>query len=153
MSTPTKTARILASELMAVRGELTRIDAKCGALVGLAGAGLAFLMQASTQRLDLAVRVLAVVAAVCWAGAALVLLVRVLRPQLGSTGFCRWADMTPGDICGEILAAREDTHASRELVFLSTLARRKYAALRTAVNLLAAGVIVVAVAALAGLAI
>ncbi len=148
MNAPTKDDRILAGELAAVRGELARIDAKCGVLTGLAGAGLAFLLQTSVQRLDLAVQALVVAAAACWSGAALVLLVRVLRPHLGPTGFCRWAAMTTRDVLSEVSGTREDTYAARELVVLSQIVHRKYTALRQAVVLLAAGLVLVAAAVL-----
>jgi hypothetical protein len=145
-----ESSRILAAELTAVRGELVRVDAKCATLTGLAGAGLAFLLQVSTGRLEVAVRVLLAAAALCWAAAALLLLVRVLRPHLGGTGLCRWADMSAGDVLGCVGSVREDTHTARELVVLSQIAVRKYRALRKAVALLSAGVVLAVASVLAG---
>ncbi|WP_106403768.1 Pycsar system effector family protein [Actinocorallia populi] len=143
--------RILLAELAAVRGELVRVDAKCATLTALAGAGLAFLLQASAQRADLVVRVLLAAAALCWTAAALLLLVGVLRPALGSSGFCRWSGMTHHRILAEVdQQLTEDLYAAEELAVLSRIAVRKYTALRQAVVLLAAGVVVLAAATLAG---
>lgn len=136
----TETGRILAAELAAVRGELVRADAKCATLTGLAGAGLAFLLQASTgQRVDLVVRVLLAAAAICWAAAALLLLVRVLRPHQGPSGFRWWAERGPVALMEEWPS--ENTYLAHELHILAGIAVRKYDALRRAVTLLALGVV------------
>jgi hypothetical protein len=151
MSAPTnETNRIVAGELAAVRGELIRVDGKCATLAGLAVAALAFVLTQASVRTPLVERVLLVTAAVALAAAALVLLLRVLRPAFGPTGFCRWAGMSPAEIQAELADVAEDFHQAAEVAVLSRLADRKFRALRTAIHLLVVAVVLIAAAILAG---
>lgn len=151
---------LLSSELAAVRGELTRVDAKSATLAGLAGVGLAFLVT-QTGHGPLAAR-LALAAAGTVLAAATELLLMVLRPRLGSTGFRRYAAMAPAEIralfAAAVIVNGPDDRAGRlpsglvdgieadDLQVLSDIVNRKYRALRTSVDLarvLVAGVPVV----------
>lgn len=157
MSHSTYAKELLAGQLTAVRGELSRVDAKCSTLVSLAGAALAFLV--TQVHGPLAVRVLLSVAGVILAAATIVLLL-VLRPRLGSTGFRRYAAMPPEQIKATFTSYRPydpDAPAKsnganlagiecEDLHVLSAIVNRKYLGLRLAVDLVAAGVALVAIA-------
>lgn len=132
----------LVQELTAVRGELTRVDTKCGTLAGLTGAGLAFL----TTHLDGPAPVRAVLALAGTAlTAATLTLLSVLRPRLGTTGFRRWARMNPQQVDRYLTDATEH-HGTEDLVVLSQIVDRKYVGLRHAVDLSVAAVVAIAVA-------
>lgn len=137
-------------ELAAVRGELARVDAKCGTLSALTMAGLAFL----TTQVDhgpMPVRSLMATAGVLLAAATLVLLA-VIRPRLGSTGFRLYARIDPAALrhllTDQDAAARLAEH---DLVTLSGIVNRKYRALAAAVALAAAAVLTTAAAITTGL--
>ena len=146
----TETATPLSVELAAVRAELPRVDAKCSTLAGLTMAGLAFL---STQvsHGPMVVRVLMGAAGVVLAAATLVLLVAVIRPRMGTTGFRLYAGMSPERVrelfAEQVGAAGRQEH---DLVVLSSITDRKYRNLRIAVDLTAVAVVFTAVAILAG---
>jgi hypothetical protein len=153
----------LSEELAAVRGELGRVDAKCATLAGLTGAAAAFTATQAAGHAPVAVRAAAVAAGLAFTASALVLLLAVLRPTLGSAGFCRWAALSAPEIedCAEkhddaestggipaVSAARAD--AAEVLQVLSVITVTKYRRLRVAVDLAAAGVALLAAVAVAG---
>lgn len=145
---------LMAEELAAVRGELARVDAKCATLIGLAGAALAFLVTQIAGPAPLAVRVLLGGAAVVLAVAAVVLLA-VIRPRLGTVGFCRYAAMTSDEIrrmftAGEASSTHERRFRAESLLTYSRITRRKYGRLRVAVDLLGAGVVLLGAGVVAG---
>jgi hypothetical protein len=154
MSAIPKPTPLLAGELAAVRGELTRLDAKCGTLVSLALAATAFL---STQvgHGPVVVRVLFGLAGLPLAAATLVLLLAVLRPRLGSTGFCQYATQDTQQIRDHFHAPKTATGQASEtaqitdLRILSRIAYGKYTQFRRAVDLTAAGVAVIGLALIA----
>lgn len=152
-----------AGELAAVRGELVRTDGKCGTLAALAGAGAAFAAGQAGHG-PLAARAAFALAGLALTGAVLVVLL-ALRPRLGSVGFCRWAAMSESDV--RLLTWQEDTdrigglpavRAARTaagaeaetLHTLSVITMVKYRRLRLASDLAAAGVVLLAAAAVAG---
>lgn len=146
---PDPAEMVVMAELAAVRGELTRVDAKCGTLVGLAGAGLAFTLTAVSGRAPAVERVLLVAAAAFLAGSALVLL-QALRPRFGGTGFCRWSERTPDQITQGLADVDPVRHHAGDLAVLSAIAIRKFTAIRRAVDLMAAGLVALAAAIVAG---
>ncbi|MBM7079125.1 Pycsar system effector family protein [Micromonospora humida] len=133
-----------------VRAELARADSKASTLMAVAGAavtvGVAILARADLPGPALAAGV-ATVAAV---GTAVGLLAGAVRPSLGGgRGLVRYATTTPGDLMTEatappLAAAAERAH---HLVWLSRTAVRKYRRVRTAVDLLLAGLVGTAVTA------
>jgi hypothetical protein len=153
----------LATELAAVRGELTRVDAKCSTLTGLAGAMLAFLVTQAGHG-PIAARVLVAAAGVVLAAAILTLL-SVLRPRLGSTGFRRYATMSSAQVRALFLvhspydpgargnggpAGSGDGIEAEDLQVLSVITDRKYRGLRLAVDLTVVAVVFLVFALLAG---
>lgn len=143
---------LVEAELVAVRGELTRVDAKCGVLTGLGGAALAILAAtAGTSTAAGPVRVLLAAAGVALA-AAVVLAGRALRPRFGGSGFCRWAEASAQEVAGHMTveAASPLMHAAGELVVLSRIAHTKFRALRWASDLLTAGLVLIGAAVVAG---
>lgn len=138
----------LTSELAAVRAELTRVDAKCGTLTALTGAGMLALATQVTHG-PAPVRALLGIAGVLLAFATVKLL-SVLRPRLGSTGFRRYAAMTRDQV--EQFLARVDPAEVEveDLQVLSSIVNRKYVGLRHAVDLILFAVVLVAVALLVG---
>src|SRR4051794_39649688 len=89
---------LLSGELAAVRGELSRVDAKCATLTGLAGAAAAFLTTRIHTATPLLTRLLLAAAGIGLAAAAVLLLAGVLRPRTGTTGFRRWSAMNDHQI-------------------------------------------------------
>lgn len=152
MKTADRTATIT-NEITAVRGELTRVDAKCATLTGLSGAALAFLVtQINSPHTALTVRVLLSAAGVVLAGATLVLLLAVLRPRLGSTGFRHFSKLTDQDIIEHFGNGKTAEKAQRDdLRILSGIANRKFLGLRIAVDLIAFAVILIAFALILGI--
>jgi hypothetical protein len=152
---------VLVGDLAAVRGELARVDSKCATLAALAGAAAAYAAGQAGHG-PAAARAVVAFAGVAFAATVLVLLLTVLRPRLiGAVGFCRWADLSAGEISeharqraaarlrGPDRARAADAEALR---VLSVLTRAKYQRLRLAVDLAAAGVMLLAVAAIAAAA-
>jgi hypothetical protein len=139
----------LAEELAAVRGELARVDGKCSTLAGLAGAAAAFTASQSGHG-PLAVRAILAAAGVAFTAAVLVLLLTVLRPRLGTAGWCRYAAMT-AEQAGHLAehgrhgspecAVQADDFGPADLLALARIADAKFRRLRLAVDLLAAGVV------------
>jgi Pycsar effector protein len=144
---------LLGAELAAVRGEQVRIDSKCSTLAGLAGASLLFLVaQVGDHHTSLITRVLLGVAAVALTAAAVILLL-VIRPKLGSTGFNKYAQMSGEEIRRELIVDGTVGHRrllANELVILSRITLHKQIRLRLAVALLVTGVLGIAAAMLAG---
>jgi Pycsar effector protein len=142
----------LSAELAAVRAELPRVDAKCGTMTGLTMAGLAFLATQVTHG-PIVVRVLMGAAGVTLAAATLVLLLAVIRPRLGNTGFRLYARMSPEKV-RELFAdqAAAVGRQEQDLIVLATITDRKYRHLRLAVDLTAVAVAITAMAILAGVA-
>jgi hypothetical protein len=150
------------------RGELGRVDAKCATLAGLTGAAVAFTAAQAAGQAPVIVRAMTAVAGLAFAASALVLLLAVLRPALGHIGFCRWAVLSTREI--ESRAKEQDdagrtggvpaieaaqaarVDAAESLRVLSVIAVTKYRWLRLAVDLAAAGVVLLAGAAVAGVA-
>jgi len=146
----TETMSPVAAELAAVRAELPRVDAKCGTMTSLSMAGLAFVATQVTHG-PMVVRVLMGAAGVVLAAATLVLLVAVIRPRLGTTGFRMYGRMSPEKV-RELFAdpAAAVDHQERDLIVLATTTDRKYRHLRIAVDLTAVAVAFTAAAMLAG---
>jgi hypothetical protein len=153
----------LATELAAVRGELARVDAKCSTLTGLAGAMLAFLVTQAGHG-PIAARVLLAAAGVVLAADVVVLLL-VLRPRLGSTGFRRYAVLSPAQVRALFLVhspydpdtrgngapgSAGDGIEAEDLQVLSQITDRKYRGLRRAVDLTVVAVVFMVFALLAG---
>jgi hypothetical protein len=154
---------MLDSEVAAVRGELARIDAKCATLAGLTGAAAAFTAAQAAGHGPVATRAVVVAAGLAFTGSVLVLLLAVLRPTLGTAGFCRWAVLSAGEIQARAknwdgtqrtggVPAMEAAHAARAdaaelLRVLSVIAVTKYLRLRLAVDLAAAGAALLTVSA------
>jgi Pycsar effector protein len=123
---------LLAEELAAVRGELARVDGKSSTLLALAAGGLAV---AATTHPHSVLGAWLIRAAMFTTAVALVLVLFVVRPRLGRTGFFQHARRSAADTRTEL--AESDLHAwrSRELLVLSRIAVRKYELLRAAVTL------------------
>jgi hypothetical protein len=77
------------------------------------------------------------------AAATFILLVRMLRPHLGTIGFRRWATLTATQITAELQGA-SPAAASEDLRVLSRICDAKYRAFRVAVDLAAGGVVFIA---------
>ncbi|MFI6820537.1 Pycsar system effector family protein [Micromonospora sp. NPDC050187] len=144
----------LTTELTTVRAELVRVDAKASTLLTIAGTaltvGLAVLARAGLPAPALAVGAVTV----AMIGVAVGLLAYAVRPSLGgSHGLVRYATALPGDLMTEAAMPALDLAAYRahELVWLSAATLAKYRRVRTAVDLLLAGL--VGTAATAGLAL
>lgn len=140
------TGAALMEELAAVRAELTRTDAKCSTLAGLTGAAAAFIAT-QTSKAPLLTRSLLGLAGVLLVTAAIVLLLGVLRPRLGSTGFRRYTHMTAAQID---LHFQQPQSPSEDLRILSTICDAKNRLLRRAVDLTACGVALIGLAVAAG---
>jgi hypothetical protein len=130
---------VMSEELGAVRAELLRVDGKCEALTGLAGAGATYLATQVHAKEPLAVWLPMALAGTALGIAAVVLLVFVIRPRFGAEGFCRYAQMT-ADSAAKLFtngAAATKTVEFRAgaLVTYSKLTLRKYVAYRLAVDL------------------
>lgn len=159
---------LLTSELAAVREELPRVDDKCQALAKLTSAGqaaMAFLL--TTAHTSALARLLLAATGVQLATAALVVLV-ALRPQLGHTGFRRYAAMTSpqvtalfttpvrahafdpdGPFSGTATSTADGIEAEH-LQVLSRIVDRKYRALRHAFTLTGFAVMFLTFALVAG---
>lgn len=131
----------LDGELAAVRGELARIDSKCGVLTAIAtGAAALAAAEVSGHPPALARGVFAAAGAVL--AAAVLVLLAALRPRYGTGGWCRHRSMPPDeirDLAGSgsalIEVRAEDLHV------LSALTAAKYPLIGRAVQLLSAGVV------------
>jgi len=126
--------------LTEVRAELVRVDTKASTLLTLAGTaltvGLAVLARAGLPGPALATGCVTV----ALIGAAVALLAGAVRPALGGNhGFVLYAVTAPGDLVTD--GADMDTPAalSERLVWLSRAVLAKYRRVRTAVDLLLAG--------------
>jgi hypothetical protein len=155
-------AQTLASELAAVRGELARIDSKCATLAALTGAAAVY-AAGQAGRGPVAARAATALAGLVFGASVLVLLLTVLRPRLGTSGFCRWARLSADEIrggwrdaaegvTGQRTAHAADAQDAETLRALSVIAVTKYRRLRLAVDLAAAGVVLLGAAAVAGAA-
>lgn len=133
-------------ELSAMRGELVRVDAKCATLTAIATGAAAF---AGTQ-LHAAVpaRVVLAVAVALFAASVVVLLL-ALRPRTGRGGWCLYRSMTAPDIAALETETGTRPLAAADLVILSRLAGGKYRLVRVAVDMIAAGTVLLAAGMLA----
>ncbi|MEU1756981.1 Pycsar system effector family protein [Micromonospora matsumotoense] len=127
-----------------VRTELARADTKASTLMAIAGAAMTIGV-AILARTDLPTPALAAgVTTVALVGTAVALLAGAVRPCLGGgQGLVHYATSAPGDLMTEatappLTAAAERAH---HLVWLSRTAVRKYRRVRTAVDLLLAGLV------------
>lgn len=134
-----------------VRAELVRVDSKASTLMAVAGVAVTVGV-ATLARADLPGPALAAgVVTVALVAAAVGLLACAVRPSLnGGYGMVRYATTTPGDLMTEATAdpltvAAELAHS---LGWLSRTGVRKYRWVRTAVDLLLAGLTGTAVTAL-----
>ena len=136
----------ITGELVTVRGELVRVDAKSNTLLAVCGIMLGAAVTFLGAKSDLP----AAAAAVGWAAAAavavaLVLLLLTVKPNLsGDFGFMRWAAASSGQdvldaIAGDARPADADLDRADELHRLSVLLHGKYLAIRHACTLLVAG--------------
>lgn len=141
---------MLSSELAAVREELPRVDDKCQALAKVAGVGqamLIFLVSVARGSMPMLAQVGLAAAGVALAFAALAVLF-ALRPQLGNTGFRRYARMSVRQIKTMLAAtaafdpdlkangaATAEQVEAEHLRVLSQIVDRKYRHLRVAVDL------------------
>jgi Pycsar effector protein len=143
----TATTTLLAEQVASVRTELGRTDSKAGALLSLDAAGLAYLTTQASGR-PVAVQLLLAAAGIALAAAAVILLVCVLRPRLGTTSFCDYAGQSGREILAA-LADRDLQHVRAEdLGVISEIAHRKFVRLRLAVDLTVAAVLLLAVSGL-----
>jgi len=151
----------LSEELAAVRAELARVDSKCATLAGLAGAAAEFTATQAGHGPGAVSAATAAAAVLVFVRAVLVLLLTVLRPRFGGSGFCRYAAMTTQHIASVVTIGRsggsifDGVWASDigpdDLVTLARITHAKYRRLRAAVDLMAAGVVLLAAAVVAGL--
>ncbi|MEU1883930.1 Pycsar system effector family protein [Micromonospora sp. WMMD987] len=127
-----------------VRAELARADTKASTLMAVAGAALTVGV-AILARTDLPGPALAAgVVTVGLVGTAVGLLAGAVRPCLGGDhGLVHYAAAVPGDLMTEATTSPLTTTAERahHLVWLSRTAVRKYRRVRTAVDLLLAGMV------------
>lgn len=138
------TPTLLAAELVAVRDELPRVDAKCATLASLTMGGIAFLATQVSHG-PIAVRVLMAASGLMLTAATLVLLLVVIRPRLGSTGFRAYATATPAAI-QQLRTRRARECQETNLVVLSQITNRKFRGLQIATDLTAAAVVLAAAA-------
>lgn len=144
----TRRSDLLTEELTAVRGELTRVDSKASMLLALAAGGMAVVATADHHRMAAVVLINAGMVSL---GLALILLLSVVRPRLGVTGFLRHAGGTIEDVRAELTTFDADTWRSQELTCLSRITRRKYELLRWAVDLLSLALVLILAGTLANL--
>ncbi|WP_433228908.1 Pycsar system effector family protein [Micromonospora sp. CA-248260] len=134
-----------------VRAELARADTKASTLMAVAGAAVTVGV-AILARTDLPGPALAAgVTTVALVGTAVGLLAGAVRPCLGGGhGLVHYAAAAPGDLITEATAPPLSAAAERahHLVWLSRTAVRKYRRVRTAVDLLLAGLVGTALTAL-----
>lgn len=160
-----KHALLLSTELVGVRAELNRVDAKCQMLAGLSGAAAAFTATQVIGHGPAITRWMLGLAGVVLAAATVLLLAAVIRPRLGVTGFCQYADLPYDDVEALFKHGRTDRRSAGtfdptaveaeeveliDLMALSRLVKRKYTWLRGAVDLSAAGVVFIGLGVLAG---
>jgi hypothetical protein len=148
----------LDGELAVVRGELARTDSKCGVLTAIATGAAAFSASEAGHG-PFAARFILAAAGVVFAAAVLVLLA-VLRPKLGTAGWCRYMAAEPADLRrldkGEAveLAAGAGVWARdlgpEDLAVLTAITAVKFTRLRVAVDLIRAGIVLLAAGTVAG---
>ncbi|MCC2278905.1 DUF5706 domain-containing protein [Streptomyces sp. ET3-23] len=140
----------LASAHAEVMAEIARTDSKASALLTALGIPLAVLVAVLPgHELPLAGTVLAGIAVAGMVAAMLATLL-VLRPHIGNAtrgSFLHWAECTAEEVLADLAVDRR----TAQLVVRSQIARRKFAALRTAIHITAGSVAVLALALLASL--
>ncbi len=158
--------RLLTGERAATRAELARVAGKCSTLAGLAGAAAVFAASEAGHGPAWA-RVTLATAGMLLTAAVLVLLLGVLRPRLGTTGFCRYAALSATQVERLFGTGHSDDYMGHEgrypdgtvhaedigaadLHILSCLTVRKQLWLGLAVMLIAVGVVLLAGGLLAG---
>ncbi|MFJ3974873.1 Pycsar system effector family protein [Streptomyces sp. NPDC090021] len=133
-----------------VMTEIARTDSKASALLTALGIPLAVLVAVLPGRgLPVAGTVLAGIA-VAGMVAAMLSTLFVLRPHISHAtegSFLRWAECSADEVLADLAVDRR----TAQLVVRSQIARRKFAALRTAIHITAASVSVLALALLVGL--
>jgi hypothetical protein len=146
----------LTGQLTLVQSELTRADAKASTLLALTGLATTATVTVLTGRAHLPTTALALGwTATGLLAAAMLLLTRAIRPDLrGDYGFMAWARIDPGRLAARL---RSDAAVERlsggdvyRLALLSRLARTKFRLIRGGVDLLAAAVTVLVIAAATG---
>jgi hypothetical protein len=145
-------------ELAAVRGELARVDGKCGVLTAIATGAAAF-SATQTGHGPVAARAMLGLAGVVFAVAVLVLLT-ALRPRFGTAGWCRYLSLSAEEISDLNRNGRTGSYpapttrtcdlAVEDLAVFSRMARLKYQRVRLAVDLIGAGVVVLGAGVVAG---
>jgi hypothetical protein len=144
---PTATDPQLRDQLAALTGQIARCDSKASLLLALTGTSLAgTLSVAASTRPGPAVLAVGGVGAALLLAATLLLLA-VVRPNLGGPGWPRWPEMNDQQL-RETLTGGQGLDEARTL---AALARRKYERVRTAVDCARAGITLLATA--AGLAV
>jgi hypothetical protein len=149
----------LDGELAAVRGELSRVDGKCGVLTAIATGAAAF-SATQTGHGPVAARAALTAAGVVFAAAVLVLLA-ALRPRSGAAGWCRYlslpaeaiSDLDRNGRTGDAYPAPTTWArdlAVEDLGVFSRLAHAKYRRVRLAVDLIGAGVLLLGAGVVAG---
>ncbi|MER7111220.1 Pycsar system effector family protein [Streptomyces sp. NPDC000229] len=133
-----------------VMAEIARTDSKASALLTALGIPLAVLVAVLPgHELPVVGTVLAGIAVAGMVAAMLVTLF-VLRPHIGNAtqgSFLHWAECTADEVLADLAADRR----TAQLVVRSQLARRKFAALRTAIHITSGSVTVLALALVVGL--
>jgi Pycsar effector protein len=141
---------LVTDELASVRGELVRVDAKAGSLLGLAAAVLALLAARTTgAALPPAVAVATWAAAATFA-AAVALLLLVVGPRLVRPPWTSYIGRTADDVLEQLqVRAGSGPAAWRagRLAELAPIIASKYRRLWWAVRLLLAGLVLLGVAA------
>jgi hypothetical protein len=145
----------LRAEADAARAELTRADGKAAALIGWAGTAFAILAAALSVASLPPLATGAVTLGAALLAAAVAVLMVVIRPAIPprgqGTGFVRHAEATNADeLLASLASTVPATRVADDVILLSALARTKYTRLRTAVDLLLAALLVLAVALLLG---
>ena len=148
----------LDGELAAVRGELCRVDGKCGVLTAIATGAAAF-SATQTGHGPVAARTAMAAAGMVFAAAVLVLLA-ALRPRFGTAGWCRYLSLSAEDISDLDRNGRTGTCpapttragdlAAEDLGVLARMTHAKYRRVRLAVDLVSAGVFLLGTRVVAG---
>jgi Family of unknown function (DUF5706) len=149
----------LAGELAAVRGELSRTDAKCGVLTAVTTGAAALAAAGASGHMPVAARVVFAAATAVLAAALLVLLA-ALRPRLGTAGWCRYLRMPAAQLHHLTSHGYTDLTPSRrvyppdlqmeDLTALAGITAGKYRLIGRAVWLLSAGLVMLGAGVLTG---
>ncbi|OII68329.1 hypothetical protein BJP39_00570 [Streptomyces sp. CC77] len=141
---------LLAQAHAEVMAEIARTDSKASALLTALGIPLAVLVAVLPGHDLPAIGAALAGLAVAGMVAAMLITLFALRPHIGNAtlgSFLRWAECTADEVLADLAVDRRTT----QLVVRSQIARRKFAALRTAIHVTAGSVALLALALLAGL--